>query len=188
MRLLYLHGFLSSPQSHKATLTRKWLAEHAPQVEMICPQLPVEPDRAIEMALGLAEGDDTVGVIGSSLGGFYAMHLSVRLGLPAVLINPAVRPWLLLEDYLGEHEHPYLHQRFTVDRSYLGVLESLSVEPELDRSRLFLLQQTGDETLDYWEAVEVCMPCRGWLEGGGSHEFDRFERVLPTISAFLNLT
>ena len=187
MKLLYLHGFLSSPQSAKATLMQRWLREQAPAVEWICPQLPVVPHEAIELARTLASGPDTVGVVGSSLGGFYAMHLSAEMGLPAALINPAVRPWLLLEDYLGEHEHPWTGERFVVDRDYLSVLEGLNREATLDRKRLFLLLQTGDETLDYREAVKVLMPCRAWLEGGGDHAFAGFDRCLPAIGAFFGL-
>ena len=43
-------------------------------------------------------------LVGSSLGGFYAAVMSVRLGLPAALVNPCLMPFLHLPrlGYCGE--------------------------------------------------------------------------------------
>ena len=45
---------------------------------------------------------DRMVVMGSSLGGFYARWLSLRLGCAAVLLNPAVHPARDLARYIGE--------------------------------------------------------------------------------------
>jgi len=42
--LLYIHGFLSSPRSHKAQLTQQWLLQHRPDIHFACPQLTPYPD------------------------------------------------------------------------------------------------------------------------------------------------
>ena len=41
--LLYLHGFRSSPQSHKAQAMAAYMGSHFPQVQWWCPQLPPSP-------------------------------------------------------------------------------------------------------------------------------------------------
>ena len=80
--LLYLHGFRSSPQSAKARLTQAWMAQHHPQVAWWCPQLPPSPRDAMALVLDRvgAWPADASGVIGSSLGGFYATAVAERLG------------------------------------------------------------------------------------------------------------
>jgi predicted esterase YcpF (UPF0227 family) len=49
--LIYLHGFLSSPQSHKAQLTADYLRRHHPAIAFRVPTLPEEPGAALEAAV-----------------------------------------------------------------------------------------------------------------------------------------
>lgn len=103
--LLYIHGFNSSPLSEKANNLKQWLAEHYPQINMVVPQLPNYPQEAANLLDGiLAEHQhEKVGLVGSSLGGYFSIYFSERYQIPAVLVNPAVRPFDLLNDYLGEN-------------------------------------------------------------------------------------
>ena len=76
-----------------------------PGVTWWCPQLPASPAQAFDLLLqGTADWPrGQSAVMGSSLGGFYAAWLSAHLGVPAVLINPAVHPSRDLARYIGEH-------------------------------------------------------------------------------------
>jgi len=88
--LLYLHGFRSSPQSTKATKVGAWMAGHRPDVVWWCPQLAVSPAAAMrDIFAGIAEWPrERTGIIGSSLGGFYATVVAERHGGRAVVLIP----------------------------------------------------------------------------------------------------
>ena len=65
------------------------------------------------------------GFIGSSMGGYFSSYLLERYGGKAVLINPAVQPYNLLADYLGEHVNPYTKKRLYQGNVYLQTLWSV---------------------------------------------------------------
>ncbi len=90
--ILYLHGFNSSPSSHKASTMRAWLEARGLGERFVCPALPSRPRDAVAMIGELAGGtaNRDLCLIGSSLGGFYATHFAEALGLRAVLLNPLI--------------------------------------------------------------------------------------------------
>lgn len=184
--IVYIHGFNSSPKSYKANVLRHWIEQRQLPVRLEVPQLPYAPARAATVLENLIRelGERPIGLIGSSLGGYYATWLTQRFGLPAALVNPAVRPYELLGDYLGENLNPYTGERYQLGPEHLEQLVALDV-PEPGRpDRLFLLVQSGDQTLDYRQAVRKFPGSKAWIEAGGSHEFQGFERALPAIFDF----
>lgn len=93
MLCIYLHGFRSSPRSQKARILTRALT----WTELWVPELLGSPQECLRQveASEAFQTAQTVYLIGSSLGGFYAMCLANRHPqkiTKAVLLNPAIRP------------------------------------------------------------------------------------------------
>lgn len=182
---LYLHGFLSSPQSQKARELETYFRTHFNADQLSIPFLDFEPAIAIAQARAelkrLQQQFERVFIIGSSLGGFYATHLSVTEQVPAILINPAVRPFALFTHYLGPHKHFYTDAVHELTQTHIEQLAALDCPQIHNPQRIFLLLQTGDETLDYRHAASLYKDCPSWLEGGGTHRFEQFIERMPML-------
>lgn len=72
--IAYLHGFNSSPQSHKARVMGRFMAERGLGARYACPALPPLADDAVAVieALIARWPREPVCFVGSSLGGYYA--------------------------------------------------------------------------------------------------------------------
>lgn len=183
--LLYLHGFDSSAQSLKARQTRAWAAQHSPQLQLHFPNLPNNPEKALILLEKTVENcHDKPGLIGSSMGGFFATVLSERYGLAAVLINPAVHPHRLLRHYLGPRRNPQTGESYELTPAHMDILRVMET-PVTHPERLLVLLKKGDETLDYRLAEQWYHGCTLQIDEGGDHAFTDYEQRLPAIFAFL---
>lgn len=186
--LIYLHGFNSSPGSNKAQILKHCMEERGFGDQYCCPALPHRPKRAI--ALVEAEiakhARESVTLIGSSLGGFYSTYLAERHDLRAVLINPAVNPHEDLRAYLGVQRNLHTQRRYELTEEHLRQWEKLYL-PTVHPHRYLLLVETGDEVLDYRQAVDKYEGARQIVVEGGDHSLQSFARHVPLILAFAGL-
>lgn len=185
--LLYLHGFHSSPLSLKSQQTKSYIASHHSEIMLISPQLPCLPKDMWQLICDIFDKHkgDEIAVMGSSLGGFLSTKIVEEYGVNAVVINPAVGAFHLLEQYAGEHVHPYLNERYSIDQNYLEQLTQLLSGDVEHPNKIWALLQQGDEVLDYQQAIKKYQHCKITCEEGGDHSFIGFDRHLSDIMHFL---
>lgn len=185
--VVYLHGFASSSQSEKALLTAAYFQQHLPQHQLLLPDLPYTPAEAVAAIDEALQGRTPDAVIGSSLGGFLATRLAERFQCKAVLINPAVQPHLLLQHHLGRYFHPVLQRHYEVAADHLSQLEALVPAKPSVKAQICVLLQTGDEVLDYRQALDFYQNCQLDVQEGGDHSYQGYANRLPDIVKFCQL-
>ncbi|MDG2090778.1 MAG: YqiA/YcfP family alpha/beta fold hydrolase [Gammaproteobacteria bacterium] len=193
-RLIYLHGFKSSPKSQKAQslidFAQNELIELIDQgkLEVLVPTLPYKPEQAIALIEELILDSAKTVFIGSSLGGFYSIYFAERFHCKAVLVNPLVElDESLADTFLGHHINLYNGEEFEIEMSdaeYLLTLEQSNIKQQ---DNYLLLLETGDEVLDYKLAIKKFPKAAQVVIPGGNHRFESFEKYLPEIVEFAEL-
>ena len=186
--MIYLHGFNSSPASHKAQVMKTYMEGGGLGSLYACPALPDTPQEAIRAIEQAIAGRDphAVTFIGSSLGGYYATWLAEKLDCLAVLINPAITPHVGLEAYLGTQKNLHTGEPYELTRAHLDGWRELLVE-RVDPERYLLLLETGDEVLDWRQAARKYEGARAAIRDGGDHSLQCFAEHIPRILAFAGI-
>lgn len=185
--VLYLHGFASSSQSEKALLVRDFFATELPDVCLHVPDIPYTPAEAWLELTQLCQQTPPQAIIGSSLGGFLATCLAELYQVPAALINPAVNPHRLLQHHLGRYFHPVRQQHYDVTAQHLPVLASLVPAALQQPAKYLVLLQTGDEVLDYRDALQFYAGSQLDVQEGGDHAYQNLQSRLWDIVNFCQL-
>lgn len=187
LTLVYLHGFLSSPGSAKARCLARAVdalpAAIRPRLRI--PALAFSPAAVIATETARCVADiDGLTLVGSSLGGYYATVIAERLGVRAAVINPAVRPYDDLRRFGGPQHNLYTGERFEVTAAHFDELAAMKVDRITRPDRYFLLQRSGDELLDWREAVAFYSGAAQYVAGGGDHGWVDFDEEIPSILRF----
>ena len=181
--IVYLHGFISSPRSRKATMLGDYLRNCVSGIDYVVPELHHRPARAIgqvaEACAPYVPADLTL--VGSSLGGFYATVMAERLGCRAALLNPAVHPHRHFGRYLGPQRNLYTGERFELTVEHVGELMAVDVPAITRPERYWLFVESGDEVLDYREAVAFYEGAFQTVVRGGDHALSSFPEHVPDI-------
>ncbi len=182
--ILYLHGFRSSPASLKASQLAEHMTARGLGERFFCPALSHVPEQAIDQAESiLARAEGPLMLVGSSLGGYYATWLAEKHDLRAALINPAVLAPLSLSEYIGTQSNLYTGEQFELTTAHITQLQGMEVA-QTTPARYLLLVETGDELLDYRQAVARYAGCRQIVLAGGDHSFTRFAEFMPQLLEF----
>ena len=181
--ILFIHGFASCGLGRKSQALRDFFGAG----QVLLPDLSPVPQTAIAQLESLLQQYPVDLLVASSLGGYYATWLNRDRCLPAVLINPAVAPFALLDDYRGEHRHCD-GSSFELTSSHLETLRGYRRQQLRQEERYLVLLQTGDEVLDYRQAATYYADKDVIVEPGGDHRFQHFESQLPRIAAWRGTT
>ena len=178
--ILYIHGFGSSGNSNKGRILKEYFGNS----QVLCPTLAPNPHDAIKsLEEIISTCKKPLMLAGSSLGGYYGTYLSNKYELPCVLVNPAVKPYETLKQYIGEQKFYGSEETFLWTKEDIEALKCYEIS-QLNKKLFLLMQQIGDELLDYNEAVTKYTDASILLLRGGSHQFDDFEKYCFVIKYF----
>lgn len=173
-RILYLHGFRSSPKSFKAQWLAQRLRELGQHARFHCPQLPPSPRESIELIRYQLDLQPADTIIGSSLGGYYATWLAEHYGCRAVLLNPAVRPADRLAAQIGTQRMWHSDEPFEFTMEHVHELRDLQTHVITFPQRYFLVAAKGDELLDWRDMVALYPGARHKVLEGSDHGLSDF--------------
>jgi uncharacterized protein len=205
MRLLYLHGFRSSPLSAKA-MTMYWhvLAHNAAasaarkasgaagkalqHIDWYCPQLPPSPQQAMTKIMRWVHSGDAaqpLAVIGSSLGGYYAAQVAQATGCRCALLNPAVYPARDLKAYIGRVKNWHDEGDHVFTQRHVDQLQAQQTTVFTRPSRYMAIISKGDEVLD-WREMAARYPAKNLcLLRGSDHAISEFDSYAHAVLQFV---
>lgn len=182
--IIYIHGFGSSGSGSKATVFKEYYKE-----EIHLPSLSYVPILAIHTLEDLIQmilvNDKNVNLIGSSLGGYYALYLANKYNLKAVLINPAMMPYKSL-DKIGMAINYYDMSTFEITSQHIESLKTFEVHEIKNQKNFMVLLQKDDELLDYNDAARKLPDSILNIEEGGTHAYEGIHRHFESIKKFFN--
>ena len=186
--LVYLHGFNSSPRTVKGCKLAAAAATLARPPRVHIPTLHHRPAKALREVCAWVDANvadrAALTFVGSSLGGYYATWLAEMYGTRAIVINPAVRPATTLANYLGPQRNLHTGEAWELTPTHFGELDALCVARLTRMSRYFLLMRSGDERLDWRDAVRRYAGAYQYVAGGGDHGWEDIGPEIPSMLRF----
>lgn len=187
--IISLHGFASDGNGNKPNTLR----EAFPEYEIISPTLSIEPNIALQEVVKLINenSNNKIYLVGSSLGGFYALFLSHIFNISCFLVNPSLKPWITLKSKIGMNKRFNTDEEFNFTEEYLSQLESMSSRIDYENilsQHLNFFLAIDDETLDHLNIENEFRTARTikYYQGVG-HRFTKFkEYVIPEIRRIIN--
>jgi len=197
-RILVIHGFNSGPG-----LKNEIIETAFPECEVICPQLtghPKQDEGILFNALNNYDAYDKHIIVGTSLGGFYAMYLAsylanneIDLNLSLYLINPSFSPHETLLKYKDRilvnyktnlPQEPLLDFDFKVFESEKAYIKDNFSKIANYNTIVNVFIGTQDEVLDFTEflkfleeaGVEACVNFESQ-----DHHFADIKNVVESI-------
>ncbi|ACM92821.1 conserved hypothetical protein [Nautilia profundicola AmH] len=180
-QIIYIHGFKSCGEGEKSKTIKSHFNIKA---ITLTPNLPFSPKQAIKFLEDIITPDTVL--IGSSLGGYYAIYLAEKYNLKAILINPSLKPYKTLKPYVGPQYRYCDNKPFKWKKSYLKDLKKYKTE--LKNGKYLVLLQSGDEVLNYKKTLKKFKKhpnAKVVVEYGGNHRFENIGDYICMIDNFI---
>ena len=189
--IVYLHGFVSAPQSRKATMLGDYVRNCVAGLDYVVPALhhrPAQAMRQVEEACAPYAAADLT-LVGSSLGGFYATIVAEMLACRAVLVNPAVDPARDLAAHIGRQTmYHAAGESFDFRAEYVDELRAMTPPTPLAHpENILAIIAKGDEVLDWREMTTRYAHGPMKLIAGSDHGLTDFESHVPDLLGHLGL-
>ena len=191
MKILFIHGFNSAGFGDKVNHLRKGFGDE----NIINPTLPPSPQKAIKLLELLVKNlkDDDFCIAGTSLGGYYAIHLAHKFNVKAILINPALKAYELMDVHIGKQVNYKTAEEYNFKKSYLKELQKMDVPFENFKNmkdNLYIYLDEDDELLDSKKTAKTFKGLHVKMFKGGTHRFEHMEELIAdfqTIEKKINL-
>ena len=108
MKIAYIHGFQSSSKAKKATILNTVISKDFKDISFIAPDFPDNFQKALSSLEDFVEKslkEDELCLVGSSLGGFLSILLSMKYNLKVALVNSCLYAYSLQSFYQSYREY-----------------------------------------------------------------------------------
>lgn len=189
MKLLYIHGYGTTGQAYKAQLLQSMF----PSYELLAPTVDYAaqtPFQIFQKLRDIITQQQPALIMGSSLGGYYALCCAGLFRGPIWCINP-VRDIVGTLCFLEQHippEDETIKQLFPLRMEEYQVFDRTVFQQITIQGKLYFALSTDDETLGDHRPLLNLFPNYEqvvWKDDCG-HSFLRFEELKESIAASLD--
>ena len=183
MKIGYLHGYASyyNPNNVKVKSLEKLGEVIGYDVDYNRGNIVI--DRACAWAI-----DNEIDlIVGCSMGAWLASHVGARVGIPSVMLNPAIKPSESLKRYINIPEGEFDYGGYPMESidpsiaaSYLDINKSGFGLVLLEMGDVLFSHKDSKEALDKYYDVAVI--------SGGSHRFESLDENLDLINKHIELS
>ena len=186
MKVLFVHGLASSGAYKLAEMLRICL-----KADVVAPDLPIDPDEALDLLRRLCASERPDLVVGLSWGGFLALQLR---DIPRAVVNPDLHVSRLMRTMVGTVKYLSPRQDGASDFSITGplcdryeALEAGITAPDAPEQVLGLFA-TEDELVHCGDEFETLYPGRAVRYPGGHLPtyLQVKQSIAPAIRAFIH--
>ena len=190
MHLLYIHGFNASGNATKAKIMMRCLDDYQTMAPTFDYQA-LSPYEVMEQLRAIIQQRQPKLIVGSSLGGYYAIVCAARFSVPILAVNPCTHPIFLIENLVKQAQQTAQAEQLEIAERQLERYRHFQNEvfekalPE--GKNLNFALATDDELLGDHHYLESKYPAHHRLiyKDDCGHHFTKFEEIMPFVRELL---